>query len=149
MEMTNGDGENPYALGQGARHQENQRGQFAHALAEPAPHQLVRREHLAAEVVRQQQHGNHDAGQQVAEDDLQESQVAGEGQGRRAHDGQGAGFGGDDGKADGPPGGGSATQEVVAQALSPAAEARAEPGDGHQVEQDHPEIEVAHAVWEF
>src|SRR5437660_436699 len=45
-------------------------------------------------------------------------EVAGEGQRRRSDDGQRAGFGGHDGEADGPPGGGAPAQEVILQALS-------------------------------
>ena len=113
------DGEDPHTFGERARHQEDGGRQLADALAEAPPHQFVGGEHLAAEIMRQQQYGDHDAGEQVAEDHLEEAQVAGEGEGGGADDGQGAGFGGDDGEADGPPGGRAAAQEVVAQSRWP------------------------------
>src|SRR5204863_2580363 len=99
------DVEQAYALGEGAGHQEYRSGKFAYVFAEAAPHQFIGGEHLAAEVLRKKEYGDHDARQQVAENDLEEAEVAAVGQGRRADDGQGAGFRRYDRQGDGPPGG--------------------------------------------
>ena len=48
------------------------------ALAESAPHQLISGEHLAAEILRQKQHRNDDARQQISEHQLQKLEIAGE-----------------------------------------------------------------------
>jgi hypothetical protein len=61
-----------------------------------------------------------------------------------ADDSQGAGLGGDDGEADGPPRGCAAAQEVVAETFLAVAEARPEPGDAGQICEDDCQIEVAH-----
>ena len=69
-------GEHTHAFGQGAQHRECPGGQLADALAEAAPHQLIGGEHFAAEILRQKQNGNDDAGQQVAEHQLQKLEIA-------------------------------------------------------------------------
>jgi hypothetical protein len=139
-----GDGGDAYPFGQSSRHQEYRGGQLANALAESPPHQFVGGEHLAPEILRQEKDRNHDAGQQIAEDQLQKPQVAREGERRCADDRQGAGLGRDDRQANSPPGRAPAAQEVVAQALLAATEPRSEPGDAHQVGQDYRQIEVMH-----
>ena len=141
------DGKYADAFGEGPRHQEDGGGERADAFAEAPPHQFVGGEHFAAEVLRQKKHRDHDARQQVAEHDLEESKVAAERQRRRAHDGQGAGFRRYDGKADGPPGRRAAAQEIVLQVLLPAAEAGAEGRDGDQVDDNNCQIEIVHE-WE-
>src|ERR1017187_4463918 len=113
-----GDGEDADAFGEGAGDQEDGGGELANAFAEAAAYELVGGEHFAAEILGKEQDRNHDAGQQGAEDDLQEAEVAVEGEGGCADDGGGAGFGGDDGQADGPPRGGTPAQEIVADRKS-------------------------------
>ncbi len=138
------DGEDAYAFGEGTGHQEDGSGEFADAFTETAAHQFVGGEHFAAEVLRKEEHRDHDASQQVAEDDLEEAEVAAEGQGRRADNGEGAGLGRYDGKRDGPPGRRAASQKVVAQVFLAAAKARAENRDRDQVDQNDCQIEIVH-----
>src|ERR1035438_9478208 len=140
-----GDGEDADAFGESAGDQENGGGELADAFAEAAAHELVGSEHFAAEILGKEQDGDHDAGQQVAEDHLEEAEVAVEGEGGGADDGQGAGFGGDYGKADGPPRGGAPAQEIVAEALLAGAKTGAEPGDGGQVGENDGQVETVHA----
>jgi len=99
--------------------------------------------------VRHKQERNNDAGHQVAKNKLQETQIAGEGKGWRAHDRQGAGLGRNDGQADGPPGRRPPAKEVIFQAFLGSTESRSKPGDGDEIDQDDPEVEVTHADWEF
>ena len=75
-----GDGEDAYTFGQGARDQEDGGGELADVFAEAAAHQFVGGEHFAAEILGQKHHRNDNAGEQVAEHDLQEAEVAAEGQ---------------------------------------------------------------------
>ena len=110
-----GDGEDADAFGCGAREQEEAGGDFVERAAEAAVDELVGGEHLAVEVFRQEEHGDDDAAEHVADDDLQEAEVAGEGEAGDADDGEGAGFGGDDGERDGPPGDGVVGEEVAAE----------------------------------
>ena len=67
------------------------------------------------EVARQEERGDDDAAEHVADDDLEEAEVAGEGQAGDGDDGEGGGFGGDDGERDGPPGNGVVGEEVALQ----------------------------------
>src|SRR5215472_1644418 len=94
--------------------------------------------------MRQEEDRDDDAGYEVAEHDLQEAEVAGEGESRRADDRQRGGLGGDDRKADGPPRGRPSAEEVIAQVFLPASKPGAEPGDGRQVGENDRKIEVAH-----
>jgi hypothetical protein len=96
--------EHPHAFRQGAGHQENRRGQAPDALAKAAPHQFVGREHLAAKVERKKQTETATRASRYPEDELQETQVSGEGKAGCAYDRERAGFRGNDRQADGPPG---------------------------------------------
>src|SRR5205085_10196081 len=98
--------------------------------------------------MRKQQRRNHDACQQVAQDDLEKTQIARECQRRCADYGQGAGFSGYDGEADGPPGRRPATQKIIAQVGLAAAEMRAEEGDANQVDEDDRQVEITHDNWQ-
>ena len=113
-----GDGEDADAFGGGAGEEEEAGGDFVERGAEAAVDELVGGEHLAVEVARQEEGGDDDAAEHVAEDDLQEAEVAGEGDAGDADDGEGGGFGGDDGERDGPPGNGVVGEEVARRDLS-------------------------------
>ena len=110
-----GDGEDADAFGCGAGEQKEAGGDFVERVAEAAVDELVGGEHLALEVVGQEESGDDDAAEHVADDDLEEAEVAGEGEAGRADDGERGGFGGDDGERDGPPGDGAVGQEVAAE----------------------------------
>jgi hypothetical protein len=71
---------------------------------------------------------------------LQEGQVGVESQPGDADDGQGAGFGGDDGEGDRPPGNVAVGQEVVAQAALRFAEAQSEDRDRRQIQRDDGQV---------
>src|ERR1035437_8369122 len=137
-------GEHADAFGESARHQEYGSGEFADAFAEAAAHQFVCGEHFAAEVLRQKKYRDHDARQQVAEDDLEESQIAAESQLGGADDIKGAVLSRYDRKGDGPPGRRSPAQEIVLQVLLAAAETGAEDRDRDQVDENNRQIEMVH-----
>ena len=88
-------------------------GDFVQRGAEAAVDELVGGEHLALEVARQEERCDDDAAEHVADDDLEEAEVAGEGHAGDGDDGEGDGFGGDDGERDGPPGDGVVGEEVA------------------------------------
>jgi len=77
---------------------------------------------------------------------LQEAQIGVEGEPGDADDGQGAGFSGDDGESDRPPGNVAVRQEVVAQAALRFAEAQSEDRDRRQIERDDREVDRVQPV---
>ena len=114
----------------------NAAGGLAGRGAEGVGEELVGRVDLALEVVGDQDDGQDDAGDDVADDHLDEGDVAAVGHGGHADDGQGAGFGGDDGQADAPPGDVLAAEEVVARVVLVFAEPQPERDDAEHIEQD-------------
>jgi len=72
---------------------------------------------------------------------LQEGEVGVEGEAWDADDGQGAGFGGNDGEGDRPPGDVAVRQEVVAQAALRFAKAQSEDRDRRQIKGDDREVD--------
>ena len=123
-------------------------GQLADALSESAPHQFISGEHLAAEILRQEQSGDHDAGQQVAKHhDCRNPRLPAKAsagvptivsvlvsaetmESAMAHHGAVA-----------------AAQEIIAQALLAAAEARPKPGDAHQINRHHRQVYIAQLAY--
>jgi hypothetical protein len=97
------------------------------------------------EIFRQEEHGDHDAAEHVADDDLQESEVAGEGEAGGSDDGQCRSFGGDDRERDRPPRNGTVGKEVAAERFvacrAAFGEAQSEECDGDEVKADDAEIE--------
>ena len=93
-----GDREDAYAFGQRPQDQKCAGGEPANTRPEADAHQLVGREHFAAEIGRQKQRGDHQARQEISEDQLQKSEVSGERQRRRADHGERAGLGRNDGE---------------------------------------------------
>src|SRR5436190_24154978 len=94
--------------------------------------------------MRQEQDRDDNASQQIPKYKLQKTQVPVKGERRGAHDGESTGFGRDNGKADGPPGGVTPTEEVVAKCALVGAEAGPEPGNGNQVHQDDREVQISY-----
>jgi hypothetical protein len=86
------------------------------------------------------------ARQQIAKDDLQESEIGVEGQPGDADDGQGAGFGGDDGERNRPPGNVAVGQEVIAQAALRFAKAQSEDRDRRQIKRDDCQVDRVQPV---
>ena len=84
--------------------------------------------------------------EQIAEDDLQEAQIGIEGKPRDADDGERAGFGGDDGKRNRPPGNVAVGQEVIAQGALRFAEAQPEDRDRRQIERDDRQVDRVQPV---
>ena len=74
---------------------------------------MVGGQHFAAEVTREEEQRDDDAAEHVAEHDLQEAEVAGEGYAGDGDDGERRGLGGDDGEGDRPPGNGVVGEEVA------------------------------------
>jgi len=77
---------------------------------------------------------------------LQEAQIGVEGEPGNADDGQGAGFRGDDGEGDRPPGNVAVRQEVIAQAALRFAEAQSEGRDRRQIERDDRQVDRVQPV---
>ena len=77
---------------------------------------------------------------------MQECKICVEGEAGDADDGQGAGFGGDDGERDRPPGYVAVGQEVVAQAALRFAEAQSEDRDRRQIERNDRQVERVEPV---
>ena len=109
------DGEDAHTFGSGAREKEESGGDLVQSGAEALVDELVGGEHLALKVVGQEDQRDDDAAEHVADDDLQEAEVAGERDAGDADDGEGAGLGRDDGERDGPPGDRLVGEEVAAQ----------------------------------
>ena len=110
-----GDGEDANAFGGGPGDEEEERGGLVEGGAEAAVDELVGGEELALEVFGKKEKGDDDAANHVAHDQLEEAEVAGEGEAGDGDDGEGTGFGGDDGEGDGPPGDGAVGEEVLAE----------------------------------
>jgi len=79
----------------------------------------------------------------LAEDELEEAEVAGEGDAWDGDDGERAGLGRDDGEHDGPPGHGAVGEEVLAErgfGSALLAELQAEARDGDEIDDDQAEV---------
>ena len=105
--------------------------------AEAALEQLVRGVDLAAEVGGDEEGGDQEPPDDVADHELQERPVAAVGRAGRADEGERARLGGHDAGGDGPPRHAARGQEVVAHGLAAAAQPGAEGGDGHHVGHQH------------
>ena len=139
------DGEYPHSFGERPGDQEDSRRDLPDVRAETALHEGVGGEKLSLEVLRKKNCRDHDAGQQVAEDYLEEHEASAVGERRRADDGQRAGFRRYNGERDSPPRGGPAAEEVIFQRFLRLAEARAEPGDRGEIGEDDSEINGSQA----
>ncbi len=139
-----GDGEHPHTLSQRAQQQKCSGGKFSDALPKAPAHQLISGEHLAAKILRQKQHGDHDPPQQVSQDELQKLKISIERQHRRPDDGERTGFRRNNGERDGPPGRGVSTEKIIFQATLAFAKARPKPGDRKQIGGDSAPVEKTH-----
>src|SRR6516225_8896749 len=110
-------------------------------LSEAAVDELVRGEHLAAEILRDKDQADDYAAEQVAEDQLQKTEVAVIRDARRADNGKSAGFGGNDGERNRPPGNVAAGQEIIAQRALRLAEAESKQRDGNQIDNNDGHVE--------
>ena len=139
------DGEDPDAFGSGSGEEEEAGGHLVQRVAEAPVDELVGGEHLSLEVFGQEDDGNDDATDHVADDELEEAEISTEGQAGNGDDGEGAGFGRDDGERDGPPGDGLVGEEVAAQGAGvgvfAAAEVQAEERDADEVDDDEGEVD--------
>ena len=72
---------------------------------------------------------------------MQEGKIGVEGESGDADDGQGAGFGGDNGERDRPPRDVTVREEIVAQAALRFAEAQSEDRDRRQIQRDDGEVQ--------
>ena len=82
-------------------------------------------------------------GEQIAQDDLEEPPVAGEGKPGNTDDGECAGFRGNDGESDSPPGNLAIGKEISPKRAALAAEAQAKDRDRQQVHADKQEFRCA------
>lgn len=91
-----GDGGNTHAFGQSARAEKGQGGDSAHFCAETSFDNGVGGEEFAAKIAGKEYEGNQEAADDVAENELEESEIGGIGERGSADDGERGGFGGDD-----------------------------------------------------
>jgi len=114
-------------------------------LAEAAFDELIGGEEFALEVAREEDEADYDAADEVAEDDLEEAEVACVGEAGDADDGEGAGLSGDERERDGPPGDVAAAEEVGAERAVFLAEAQTEESDADEVGGDDEQVRQAQA----
>ncbi len=149
-----GDGKDAHTLGRGAGEQEEPCRHLVQGVAEAAVDQLIGGQHLPLKVFGQEERGHHDATEHIADDDLQEAEVAGECQPRCADDGERRCLCRHNRQRNRPPrdclvGQKVATQRAVERHLAcgraagraMAAEAQPEERDCHQVQPNHAEID--------
>src|SRR5580692_4698555 len=98
-----GDGKDPNAFSCGARDQEQGGRERPQTVAEPALDQLIRGDQVAAKIMRNEQNSNDNAANDVADHELEESEVAFISEPRHADDGERTGFRSDDGQRNCPP----------------------------------------------
>ena len=103
---------------------------------EPVGEKLIRRINLSLEIMRHHHHGEDDPREDVADDHLDETEVAAVRLARHADDRQRAGFGRDDGKADAPPGNIFAPEKIIAGAFLVFAEPHPQHDDAGQIGDD-------------
>ena len=119
----NRNGKDADAFCGGAGGQKQSGCQRAQPAAKAAFDELIGGVEIAAKIVWQQQVADDDASHEIAHHQLQEGEVGIVGQAGHADDGEGAGFGGDDGERDGPPWNIAIGEEVIAQGTLPLAKA--------------------------
>jgi len=130
-----------HAFGDGSRDEKRGCGKRTHARAEPLLDERVCREKFAAEISGQKNQDDEEASKHVAEDELKEGKIAAERDRGSSDDGERGSFRGDNGKRDGPPGSGTASEEIIANVLLAAPKIDAESGDPEQIEDDDGEVE--------
>jgi len=106
-------------------------------VAEGVGKQLVGGVNLAFEIVRHQHDGQDDAGDDVADDHLDEGDVAAVGHRRDADNRQRAGFGGHDGHANAPPGHVLAAEKIVARVVLVFAKPQSQRNDAEQIDENN------------
>ena len=140
-----GDGEDAHTLRRRAREQEQARGDLVERASESPVDELIGRQHLALKVLRQEYRRHHDPSQHVADYDLQESEIAREGECRRADDRQRTGLRGYNRQPNRPPRHRLVRQKISAQRLvfRRAAPGKPQPEKRNpdQVQPHHAEIE--------
>ena len=136
----NRDGENANAFGQGSRGEEESARKDLQNPAEALLDELVSGEHLTRKVAGNEREAHHHTSHQVAENQLQETEIGMVSDAGRADDGQNAGFGGDNGKGNCPPGQAAPAQKILAQGRLALAETRTEDGDGGEIGDHHQEV---------
>jgi hypothetical protein len=142
-------GEDADALGERAHDQEQPGGNSARDRTEAALEQRVGREQLAAEIRRQQQAGDDEAANDIADEDLQVRERSSllraremtVGERGHADQRQRARLSGDDREADDDPGRLARTEEVILDAPVSLAEPHAERGDAGEVREQHDVID--------
>src|SRR5581483_10394182 len=102
--------------------------------------QFISRIKIAAEIVRQQNKTDDYSADHVSEDHLQECEVRIISETGNADDGERAGFCGDDGKSNRPPGNIAIGKKVVAKRTLAFAKSQAKQGDAGKIDRDNGEI---------
>ena len=111
------------------------------ARSEAALNQFIRGEEIPLKIMWQQYEADDNASDDVAENELQKGEVGGERQARDADDGECAGFGGNDGERNRPPGNIAVGEKVIAQGALPLAESQAEQSDPCEINNNDQQVE--------
>ncbi len=140
-------GEQPDALGEEPGEDEGDRGQPLEFQPESGPQVLVGADEAAPLVQGDEDGGDDDAADDVAEGQFDVAEaLSAVGAAGHADDGEHAGLGGDHGERHRPPRHAALADEVVLRRRLPAGQAQSDHGDRHQVDDDHHEVELAHAL---
>jgi hypothetical protein len=126
----------PNALSSSTQKEEQEGRDLVQARAEALANDLVSGQKLSTKIPGQEEQANHDAPYQIAENDLQESPVAGVGKARHADDGKRAGLCSNDRERDGPPGYALVGEEVAFQGAILLAKTQAEESNRRQVDRN-------------
>ena len=138
--------EEPEAVAERAGDQEEERGRRPGRSPEPILQQLIGGEDLPAEIGRQEDGGDHDPPEDVAESQLQEREIAPVGHAGDAQEGRRAGLGRDDRDHDRPGGDVALAQEISLQPLRSRAQPGPEQGATGDVDRDHGQVDRVHDV---
>ena len=140
------DGEDPHSFRRRAQEEKRECRELMETWAEALSDDFICSEQLAAEVARQEKEAHHDTAKKVAKNDLEETPVAGKGKPWNADDRKCAGFRGNDGEGDSPPGNLAIGKEISFKRTAFASKAQAKDGDCREVNADNQEIRCAQAM---
>lgn len=134
------DGVDAHSFGGRAGNQEEPSGIAAEFSAEAALDQLIRREEVALEILRQQDEADDDAADEIAESELQEGEVGVVCEAGDADEGEGAGLCSNDRQRERPPGDRAIGEEIILQRALRFTKAQAEESDTGKIDDDDQEV---------
>ena len=139
------DGNHANTFSGGTRQKKDKGCKFMKCSSKSALNKLVCSEKFPLEIVGNEKKADDDSSQQITENNLQESKVRVIGQAGNTDDGERAGFSGDDGKRDRPPGNVPICQEICFERSFLCSKPQAKERNTYQVRNDDDEIECVQA----